>query len=79
MARWALRMRFSAAAGYDGLAETLGSKVAAPGIGFSIGEDRLVMAAEEGSRAARTTPRPVCSAHGARSAETLRSAGNRSA
>jgi histidyl-tRNA synthetase len=34
---------------YDGLAETLGSKVAAPGIGFSIGEDRLVMAAEEGS------------------------------
>jgi histidyl-tRNA synthetase len=34
---------------YDGLAETLGSKVAAPGIGFSIGEDRLVMAAEEGA------------------------------
>ncbi len=33
---------------YDGLAEVLGSKVAAPGIGFSIGEDRLVMAAEEG-------------------------------
>ena len=32
---------------YDGLAEILGSKVAAPGIGFSIGEDRLVMAAEE--------------------------------
>jgi histidyl-tRNA synthetase len=32
---------------YDGLAETLGSKVAAPGIGFSIGEDRLVMAVEE--------------------------------
>ena len=29
---------------YDGLAEMLGSKVAAPGIGFSIGEDRLVMA-----------------------------------
>jgi len=29
---------------YDGLAETIGSKVAAPGIGFSIGEDRLVMA-----------------------------------
>jgi histidyl-tRNA synthetase len=28
---------------YDGLAESLGSKVAAPGIGFSIGEDRLVM------------------------------------
>jgi histidyl-tRNA synthetase len=31
---------------YDGLAEALGSKVAAPGIGFSIGEDRLVMSAE---------------------------------
>jgi len=28
---------------YDGLAEQLGSKVPAPGIGFSIGEDRLVM------------------------------------
>jgi histidyl-tRNA synthetase len=28
---------------YDGLAELLGSKVHAPGIGFSIGEDRLVM------------------------------------
>lgn len=28
---------------YDGLAEALGSKIAAPGIGFSIGEDRLVM------------------------------------
>jgi histidyl-tRNA synthetase len=33
---------------YDGLAENLGSKVAAPGIGFSLGEDRLVMAVEEG-------------------------------
>jgi histidyl-tRNA synthetase len=32
---------------YDGLAESLGSKVPAPGIGFSIGEDRLVMAVEE--------------------------------
>jgi len=32
---------------YNGLAESLGSKVAAPGIGFSIGEDRLVMAVEE--------------------------------
>ncbi len=31
---------------YDGLAEALGSKVPAPGIGFSIGEDRLVMAIE---------------------------------
>lgn len=32
---------------YDGLAEAIGSKVAAPGIGFSIGEDRLVMSTEE--------------------------------
>jgi histidyl-tRNA synthetase len=31
---------------YDGLAESLGSKVAAPGVGFSIGEDRLVMSVE---------------------------------
>lgn len=32
---------------YDGLAESLGSKVHSPGIGFSIGEDRLVMAVQE--------------------------------
>jgi histidyl-tRNA synthetase len=32
---------------YDGLAESLGSRVALPGIGFSIGEDRLVMSIEE--------------------------------
>ncbi len=32
---------------YDGLAEALGSRVPAPGIGFSIGEDRLVMSVEE--------------------------------
>ncbi len=32
---------------YDGLAESIGSRVPAPGIGFSIGEDRLVMGAEE--------------------------------
>ena len=32
---------------YDGLAEALGSRVPAPGIGFSIGEDRLVLAIEE--------------------------------
>lgn len=32
---------------YDGLAEALGSKVPAPGVGFSIGEDRLVMTVEE--------------------------------
>jgi len=28
---------------YDGLAESIGSNIPAPGIGFSIGEDRLVM------------------------------------
>ena len=33
---------------YDGLAELLGAKAPAPGIGFSIGEDRLVMTVEEG-------------------------------
>src|SRR5271165_1989742 len=32
---------------YDGLAEALGSRVPAPGIGFSIGEDRLVMSVED--------------------------------
>jgi histidyl-tRNA synthetase len=32
---------------YDGLAESLGSKIHSPGIGFSIGEDRLVMTVEE--------------------------------
>ena len=31
---------------YDGLAESLGSKVHSPGIGFSIGADRLVMSVE---------------------------------
>ena len=37
---------------YDGLAESLGSKVHSPGIGFSIGEDRLVMSVESGEPAA---------------------------
>src|SRR5579872_4612473 len=37
---------------YDGLAESLGSKVHSPGIGFSIGEDRLVMSVEEQQPAA---------------------------
>ncbi len=32
---------------YDGLAESLGSKVRMPGIGFSIGEDRLLLSIEE--------------------------------
>ncbi len=31
---------------YDGLAESIGSKIAAPGVGFSMGEDRLVMTVE---------------------------------
>jgi histidyl-tRNA synthetase len=34
---------------YDGLAESLGSGVPAPGIGFSIGEDRLVMTVDQSS------------------------------
>jgi histidyl-tRNA synthetase len=37
---------------YDGLAESLGSRVAAPGIGFSIGEDRLVMSVGNEGQAA---------------------------
>src|SRR5262249_38171398 len=37
---------------YDGLAESLGSKVHSPGIGFSIGEDRLVMSVEGAQQAA---------------------------
>ncbi|HLK49939.1 MAG TPA: histidine--tRNA ligase [Bryobacteraceae bacterium] len=37
---------------YDGLAEELGSKVHSPGIGFSIGEDRLVMSVEGAHAAA---------------------------
>ncbi|HEX4133827.1 MAG TPA: histidine--tRNA ligase [Bryobacteraceae bacterium] len=32
---------------YDGLAESIGSSVPAPGIGFSIGEDRLVMTVDQ--------------------------------
>lgn len=32
---------------YNGLAESLGSRQPAPGIGFSIGEDRLIMAVDE--------------------------------
>ncbi|MCW5964993.1 MAG: histidine--tRNA ligase [Bryobacterales bacterium] len=42
---------------YDGLAESLGSRVRAPGIGFSIGADRLVMSLQE--TAAGTIPVPV--------------------
>jgi histidyl-tRNA synthetase len=36
---------------YDGLAESLESKIHSPGIGFSIGEDRLVMSVEGGQTA----------------------------
>src|SRR5579863_9155668 len=32
---------------YDGLAESLGSNIHSPGIGFSIGEDRLVMTVDQ--------------------------------
>jgi histidyl-tRNA synthetase len=41
---------------YDGLAEDLGSKVPAPGIGFSVGEDRLVMTVED---ARQFSPQPL--------------------
>ncbi len=36
---------------YDGLAESLGSNVHSPGIGFSIGEDRLVMTVDQSADA----------------------------
>ncbi len=36
---------------YDGLAESLGSNVHSPGIGFSIGEDRLVMTVPQNEEA----------------------------
>jgi histidyl-tRNA synthetase len=41
---------------YDGLSESLDSKVPAAGIGFSIGEDRLVMIVEETQPDAVTVP-----------------------
>jgi len=41
---------------YDGLAESLGSKVRAPGIGFSIGADRLVMSLQETAASAVPIP-----------------------
>ena len=44
---------------YDGLAESLGSKVPAPGVGFSIGEDRLAMAVEEAHPEAGQSPLDV--------------------
>ena len=39
---------------YDGLAESLGSRVHSPGIGFSIGEDRLVMILEQATARRKT-------------------------
>jgi histidyl-tRNA synthetase len=68
---------------YDGLAEALGSKVHSPGIGFSIGEDRLVMSVEqEHPDAYRSTLdlyiAPMGAAaerHSAELAHSLRSAG----
>lgn len=41
---------------YDGLAELLGSPQPAPGIGFAIGEDRLVMALQEASADVQQKP-----------------------
>jgi histidyl-tRNA synthetase len=41
---------------YDGLAESLGAKIKAPGIGFSIGEDRLIMSLEEARGEVRVAP-----------------------
>ena len=35
---------------YDGIAESLGSKIPAPGVGFSIGEDRLTMLLAESGK-----------------------------
>ena len=36
---------------YDGLAESIGSRVPAPGVGFSLGEDRLAMTVEAAGEA----------------------------
>lgn len=44
---------------YDGLAEQLGSKVKAPGIGFSIGFDRLILALEENGHHGAAPPLDV--------------------
>ena len=60
---------------YDGLAETIGSKVPAPGIGFSIGEDRLVMAVEEAGAAQGRGAGPLYRADGRYGAAALRGAG----
>jgi len=41
---------------YDGLAELLGSEESAPGIGFAIGEDRLILALQESRVSATKGP-----------------------
>jgi histidyl-tRNA synthetase len=41
---------------YDGLAEALESRVHSPGIGFSIGEDRLVMTLEQAAESKQAAP-----------------------
>jgi histidyl-tRNA synthetase len=69
---------------YDGLAESIGSKVPAPGIGFSIGEDRLVMSVEQEHPEAGKTSLdlyiapigPAAERHCATLAHSLRSAGS---
>ena len=69
---------------YDGLAEALDSRVPAPGIGFSIGEDRLVMSVEQenpdaAKRALDVYIAPIGAAaqqHSAQLAQRLRAAGH---
>jgi histidyl-tRNA synthetase len=68
---------------YDGLAEQLGSKVHSPGIGFSIGEDRLVMTLEQASPEAHAHQLQLfiapmgaeCARHAAGIAHALRAKG----
>ena len=68
---------------YDGLAEAIGSRVPAPGIGFSIGEDRLVMSVEQEHPEALQAALdlyiapigPAAEAHCAQLAQALRAAG----
>jgi histidyl-tRNA synthetase len=68
---------------YDGLAEAIGSRVPAPGIGFSIGEDRLVMSVEQEHPEALQAAvdlyiapiGPAAEAHSAQLAQGLRAAG----
>ena len=68
---------------YDGLAEALGSRVHSPGIGFSIGEDRLVMTVEQERPEAYAETLdvyvapigPAAEKHGAKLARELRAAG----